>query len=163
MPFGPMFDDLMRMLSQQGPDAWYVNATQMAMSIARGDDGDPNAQPALRQRVEQLAPLVSRHVAARLGQPVADNAEALTRSQLTERALQQWRPLLDPMVALTQNLPTLGTESEEDPAGLMAQFASTLGPLFLGFQLGSVAGHFSERAFSLAALPSPGPSPRPSS
>ncbi len=155
MPFGPMFDDLMRMLSQQGPDAWYVNATQMAMSIARGDDGDPNAQPALRQRVEQLAPLVSRHVAARLGQPVADNAEALTRSQLTERALQQWRPLLDPMVALTQNLPTLGTESEEDPAGLMAQFASTLGPLFLGFQLGSVAGHFSERAFSLAALPLP--------
>lgn len=38
---------------------------------------------------------------------------------------------------------------------MMAQFAHTLGPLFLGFQLGSVAGHYSERAFSLAALPLP--------
>jgi uncharacterized protein (DUF2342 family) len=38
---------------------------------------------------------------------------------------------------------------------MMAQIASTLGPLFTGFQMGSVAGHFSERAWSLAILPLP--------
>ena len=37
----------------------------------------------------------------------------------------------------------------------MAQLAGSFGPLFLGFQMGSVAGHFSERAWSLAALPLP--------
>ncbi len=156
MPFGPMFDDLMRMLSQQGSDAWFTNATQMAMSIARGDDGDPNAHPELRQRLEQLAPLVSRHLAQRMGQPLTETLEATTRSQLTQSALVQWRPLLEPMVTLTQNLPGLGeVEGFEESAGMMAQFAHTLGPLFLGFQLGSVAGHYSERAFSLAALPLP--------
>ena len=37
----------------------------------------------------------------------------------------------------------------------MAQLSSTIGPLFVGFQMGSVAGHFSERAWSLAVLPLP--------
>ncbi len=158
MPFGPMFDDVMRMLSQQGPDAWFTNATQMAMSIARGDDGDPNAQPPLRQRLEQLAPLVARHLAQRVAQPLDESVDALTRSQLTERALTQWRPLLQPMVALTQEIPPLGQNAGvDDPSAMMAQFAQTLGPLFVGFQLGSVAGHYSERAFSLAALPLPRP------
>jgi uncharacterized protein (DUF2342 family) len=38
---------------------------------------------------------------------------------------------------------------------LLSQISSTIGPLFTGFQMGSVAGHFSERAWSLAVLPLP--------
>src|SRR5665213_318538 len=50
-----MFGDIFSMLSQQGPDAWFTTATQLALNIARGDDGDPNPQPIERQLLEALA------------------------------------------------------------------------------------------------------------
>src|SRR5665213_1229441 len=129
-PFGGMFGDIFSMLGQQGPDAWFTTATQLALNIARGDDSDPNPQPIERQRIEELAPLVARHVDSLLGVSIDASVVAVNRSALTIAALTQWRPLMEPM-------------------------AATLGPLFSGFQMGSVAGHFSERAWSLAALPLP--------
>lgn len=146
-----MFGDLFKMLSQQGPDAWFANATQMALTIARGDDGDPNPEPSQRQRLEELAPLVARHVTQRWAVAVSDDVETLTRGALTSLALEQWRPLVTPMVTATTTLDL----PIDDPSNMMAQMAGTLGPLFWGFQLGSVAGHFSERAWSLAVLPLP--------
>jgi putative hydrolase len=48
-----------------------------------------------------------------------------------------------------------------DPAaglgGLLSQFASTLGPVLLGMQFGSAAGHLARRAFGQYALPLPWP------
>jgi hypothetical protein len=35
-----MFGDIFSMLGQQGPDAWFTTATQLALNIARGEDGD---------------------------------------------------------------------------------------------------------------------------
>lgn len=152
-PFGDMFGDIFSMLSQQGTDAWYTTATQLALNIARGEDDDPNPLPIERQRLEELAPLVGRHVDALFG--VAREASVVTvnRSALTVAALEQWRPLIEPMLA-TSPLPD---DDGDDPSGtqLMAQISSTLGPLFTGFQMGSVAGHFSARAWSLAVLPLP--------
>ena len=95
-PFGDMFGDIFSMLSQQGPDAWYQTATQLALNIARGDDGDPNPQPIERQRLEELAPLVGRHVDALFGvseRPSVDGGQSL-RAHLA--ALEQWRPLMGP-------------------------------------------------------------------
>jgi len=40
-PFGGMFGDIFSMLGQQGPDAWFTTATQLALNIARGEDSDP--------------------------------------------------------------------------------------------------------------------------
>ncbi len=151
-PFGGMFGDIFSMLGQQGPDAWYTTATQLAMNIARGDDGDPNPQPIERSRLEELAPLVGRHVDALLGVSVEPSVIAVNRSALTIGALAQWRPLMDPMVESTS---TIGDSLDLGDNAMMAQMAATLGPLFTGFQMGSVAGHFSERAWSLAALPLP--------
>jgi len=53
--------------------------------------------------------------------------------------------------------------SEFDPdsagglSGLLGQFALTLGPVFLGMQFGSAAGHLAQRAFGQYALPLPWP------
>jgi uncharacterized protein (DUF2342 family) len=140
------------MLGQQGPDAWYTTASQLALNIARGTDDDPNPLPIERQRLEDLAPLVARHVDSLLG--VARDAQVVTvnRSALTLAALEQWRPLMEPMVASTT---TIADNIDLGDNAMMAQMAATLGPLFTGFQMGSVAGHFSERAWSLAALPLP--------
>jgi uncharacterized protein (DUF2342 family) len=150
-PLGGMFGDIFNLLGQQGPDAWFQTATQLALNIARGDDGDPNPQPMERQRLEELAPLVGRHVDALFGVSSEPVITAVNRSSLTIAALTQWKPLIEPMLA---SPPSMGTELDaQNP--MMAQLVSTLGPLFTGFQMGSVAGHFSERAWSLAVLPLP--------
>ena len=152
-PFGDMFGDIFSMLSQQGPDAWFTTATQLALNIARGDDGDPNPQPIERQRLEELAPLVGRHVDALFGASSEASVVAVNRSALTIAALEQWRPLMKPMIP---NAPASTSEElDESSNQLIAQISSTIGPLFAGFQMGSVAGHFSARAWSLAVLPLP--------
>ncbi len=152
-PFGEMFGDIFSMLGQQGPDAWFSTATQLALNIARGDDGDPNPQPIERQRLEELAPLVARHVDALFGVASDPEVLALNRSALTLAALEQWRPLMDPMVTKIPMKDLDDLDAQENQ--LMAQISQTVGPLFAGFQMGSVAGHFSERAWSLAVLPLP--------
>ena len=150
-PLGGMFGDIFNLLGQQGPDAWFQTATQLALNIARGEDGDPNPKPVERQRLEELAPLVGRRVDALFGVSKEPLITAVNRSALTLAALHQWKPLIEPMLATPPAAPT-----DLDVANpMMAQLVSTLGPLFTGFQMGSVAGHFSERAWSLAVLPLP--------
>jgi len=151
-PFGGVFGDLFSVLGQQGPNAWFETARTLALNVARQGDDDPNPEPTERQRLEQFSPLVSRHVATLFAVSVHDSITATNRSGLTLAALEQWRPLVLPMV----EAPPAALEGL-DPSGanMMGQLAATLGPLFTGFQLGSVAGHFSERAWSLAALPLP--------
>lgn len=151
-PFGDMFGDIFSLLQQQGPDAWFQTASQLALNIARGSDGDPNAEPVERQRLEELAPLVARHVGSLFDVVISEEIDAVNRSTLTAAALEQWRPLIAPMIARGSDVAAgLG----EGPNELAAQMAAVMGPLFAGFQMGSVAGHFSERAWSLATLPLP--------
>ncbi len=147
-----MFADIFKLINQQGPNAWFDTATQLALNIARGSDGDPNPLPTERQRLEELAPLVGRHVDALWGVPSEPVITAVNRSELTAAALAQWRPLIEPMAQAT---PDLSSNLDLDTNPMMGQLAASMGPLFTGFQMGSVAGHFSERAWSLAILPLP--------
>ena len=152
-PFGEMFGDIFNMLGQQSPNAWFDTATQLALNIARGTDGDPNPEPVERQRLEELAPLVARHVDALFSISSNTAVTAVNRSALTLAALAQWRPLIEPNLH-TANL-VAPDDQTEGVAPMMAQLAAAVGPLFAGFQTGSVAGHFSERAWSLAVLALP--------
>lgn len=151
-PLGGMFGDIFNLLGQQGPDAWFQTATQLALNIARGDDGDPNPQPIERQRLEELAPLVGRHVDALFEVVSEPVVTTVNRTALTIAALAQWKPLIAPMLTRAQP-PSEALDLEENQ--MMGQLMATIGPLFTGFQMGSVAGHFSERAWSLAVLPLP--------
>src|ERR1700692_592052 len=105
-PLGDMFGDMFKMLGQQGPDAWFQTATQLALNVARGEDGDPNPQPRERQRLEEFAPLVGRHVDALFGVSSEPSVVAVNRSALTLAALEQWRPLMNPMVTSAPSAPT---------------------------------------------------------
>jgi hypothetical protein len=150
-----MFSDIFNLLGQQGPDAWFQTATQLALNIARGEDGDPNPLPSERQRLEELALLVSRHVEALFGVAGDATITGVNRSALTLAALNQWKPLIQPMLTSTMGAGLVDEDTDPGENAMMAQLASTIGPLFTGFQMGSVAGHFSERAWSLAVLPLP--------
>ena len=119
-----MFGDIFSMLGQQGPDAWFDTATQLALNIARGQDGDPNPLPAERQRLEELSPLIGRHIDALFGVPSEPVVTALNRTALTQAALAQWRGHLEPIVT---NPPTLSSELvAANP--MMAQMTQALGP-----------------------------------
>jgi len=145
--------DLMKMLGQQGPNSWLETARALALNIARGDDSDPNPLPVERQRLEQYGPLVARHIEMLLGIPQVTPARAATRTELSEAALRDWSPLVAPHA----NTPPAPAETSDDNpmAPMLAQLGAAMGPLFIGFQLGSVAGHFSETAWSLGAIPLP--------
>ena len=151
-PFGGLFGDIFKILGQQGPDAWFETARTLGLNVARGADGDPNPAVAERQRLEQFAPLVARHLSTEFAISVASDVDAANRTQGTLAALDQWRPLIRPML----DVPAADFSDELGDAGAtLGQLASTIGPLFTGFQLGSVGGHFFERAWSLATLPLP--------
>lgn len=150
-PFGGLFGDIFNVLGQQGPDAWFDTATQMALTIARGGDGDPNPLPAERQRLEELAPLVERHADALFSVAREPSVTGVNRSALATAALAQWRPLVAPLVTR----PTPAPDLDLPEGAMVAQMIAVLGPLFAGFQMWSVAGHFTERAWSLAALALP--------
>ncbi len=55
------------------------------------------------------------------------------------------------------DLTELDPEAAAGLSGLLGQFALTLGPVFLGMQFGSAAGHLARRAFGQYALPLPWP------
>ena len=81
--------------------------------------------------------------------------------------LEAYRPVLKSMVEAQQQgaaaVPSSLDLTELDPdvagglSGLLGQFALTLGPVFLGMQFGSAAGHLARRAFGQYALPLPWP------
>jgi putative hydrolase len=60
-------------------------------------------------------------------------------------------------VAPTMDLDSFGGDPSEGLGGLLSQFAITLGPVLLGMQFGSAAGHLARRAFGQYALPLPWP------
>ena len=62
-----------------------------------------------------------------------------------------------PAVPSTLDLSELDPEGAAGISGLLGQFALTLGPVFLGMQFGSAAGHLAQRAFGQYALPLPWP------
>ena len=110
------------------------------------------------------------HVAAATG--ITSNAggisfEAVGPGQWSFRVLEAYRPVLKSMVEAQQqgaaavpgsmDLSELDPEGTDGLGGLLGQFALTLGPVFLGMQFGSAAGHLARRAFGQYALPLPWP------
>ena len=93
--------------------------------------------------------------------------EAVGPGQWSFRVLEAYRGVLKSMIDAEQQgaaaVPTSMDLSELDPegsaglGGLLGQFALTLGPVFLGMQFGSAAGHLARRAFGQYALPLPWP------
>jgi putative hydrolase len=94
------------------------------------------------------------------GMPVSPDGRRLTcvpvgRGDWTVRALESWRPLLSAMAPPTASgagEPAEATPlvpAEEDPtggmAGLIGQWATAIGPMFFGLQVGSVVGHLAQR------------------
>jgi putative hydrolase len=168
-PFQSLLGDLMKMLGTNAPDQWDMTRA-FALNVATGGEAEPNVEPLQRIRLEQLARVAELNVTEASGMPVSPDGRRLTcvpvgRGDWTARALDSWRTVLTAMAPPAGPVPTasdaadLGSGSGGDPAGglagLFGQWATAIGPMFFGLQVGSVVGHLSQRALGQYPLAIP--------
>ncbi len=174
-PMGGLLGDLLKVIGSGaggGADNWFEAARTLAFGVATDDGQDETPDPLVRIAFEDLSRVAELHVAEATGITAASSGgagvsfEAVGPGQWSFRLLQAYRPVLQSMVEAQQRgasaVPTMDlTEFDPDGGaglqGLLSQFALTLGPVFLGMQFGSAAGHLARRAFGQYALPLPWP------
>jgi putative hydrolase len=167
-PFQSLLGDLINMLGSQGPDTWEMTRA-FALNVATGGVAEPNVEPLQRIQVEQLSRVAELNVIEATGMPVTPDGRRLTcvpvgRGDWTYRALDSWRPILTEMAKAPSpdagDLPgSTDLDAADDPTGGMAamlgQWASAIGPMFFGLQVGSVVGHLSQRTLGQYPLALP--------
>jgi putative hydrolase len=174
-PMGGLLGDLLKVIgsgSAGGGDNWFEAARTLAFGVATDDGQDEAPDPLVRIAFEDLSRVAELHVAEATGITAASSGgagvsfEAVGPGQWSFRLLQAYRPVLQSMVEAqqqgasavpTMDLTQLDPEGGAGLQGLLSQFALTLGPVFLGMQFGSAAGHLARRAFGQYALPLPWP------
>ena len=171
-PFQSLLGDLMNMLGTNAPNQWEMTRS-FALNVATGGTPEANVDPVQRIRLEQLARVAELNVTEATGLPVSPDGRRLTcvpvgRGDWTLRALESWRPLLTAMAPAPGPAPSAPPPVDpsspdpygpEDPMGglgdLLGQWATAIGPMFFGLQVGSVVGHLSQRALGQYPLAVP--------
>ena len=165
-PFDGLLGDLLKILGGQGGGApWLESARALAVGVATDNEPEGNPDPLERIALEQVADVARRHVEMVTGQLLTTSASITPagRGPWALAQLDSWRPTVEKVVqaqadATGASLAQL-TDSADDGGvpPIFGQFAATLGPMLLGLQFGSAAGHLAERALDSYALPLPWP------
>jgi putative hydrolase len=124
---------------------------------------------------EELGRVAELHVANATGITLSAGGSGISfdtagPGQWSFQVLEAYRPTLQLMVdaqrqaagsapppSPVHDLPDLDDEIPGGLEGFLGQFAQAFGPLMLGMQFGSAAGHLAQRAFGQYALPLPWP------
>ncbi len=155
----PMFGDLARLFSRQGPVNWDV-ARQTATWLATDGQAEPNVDPLERIRLEELVRVADLHVSSTTGLNTSIAGGILSilpvsRGDWALHSLEAYRPFLE---RLATSLSTAG-EGADEPADattqLLGDLGKMLGPVLLGMQSGFMVGHLSRRALGQYDLPLP--------
>ena len=155
----PLFGDLAKLFSQQGPIGWDA-ARQLALSIATDGGDEGNVDPLERIRLEQLVRIAEMHVGNATGLPTSFGGTGVsimpvTRGQWAATTLDSWRPLFERLAgSLTPPIAPTPPDAS-DPLGFMAPLMAMMGPMMLGMTAGSMIGHLSRRSFGQYDLPVP--------
>jgi putative hydrolase len=172
-PMGGLLGDLLKVIGSApgGGDTWFDAARTLAHGVATDGQEDENADPLVRIAFEDLARVAELHVANATGISLTSGGTSISfdtvgPGQWSFRVLSAYRPVLQLMVQAQQQgaaamPPAMDVDAFGDESaglgGLLSQFALTLGPVLLGMQFGSAAGHLARRAFGQYALPLPWP------
>ncbi|MFV0308473.1 MAG: zinc-dependent metalloprotease [Desertimonas sp.] len=155
----PMFGEMSRALSGQGPLNWDA-ARQFALLGATGGTPEANVDPAVRVTLEELARLVWFHVADVLGRDGGvPSFEVTTRTDWARGTLEAYRHLFTELAtALGPTATGDGADAADagDPMmAMMAGLSKMMAPAMLGMGVGSMVGRLSARAFGTHDLPIP--------
>jgi putative hydrolase len=172
-PMGGLLGDLLKVIGSApgAGDTWFDAARTLAMGVATDGGTDEAVDPLVRIAFEELARVAELHVADATGIALTTTGsnisfDAVGPGMWSFRALEAYRPTLQSMIdAQRQGAAAAPTVNEldtvDDESGglgaLLGQFALALGPVLLGMQFGSAAGHLARRAFGQYSLPLPWP------
>lgn len=155
----PMFGDLARLFSKQGPVNWDV-ARQTSMWLATDGQPEPNVDPLERIRLEELVRVADLQVSSATGLSTSIAGGILTvlpvsRGDWALHSLEAYRPFLE---RLATSL-SAADGGHDDPADattqLLGDLGKLLGPVLLGMQSGFMLGHLARRALGQYDLPLP--------
>jgi putative hydrolase len=156
----PMFGDLARLFSRQGPVNWDV-ARQTAAWLATEGQTEANVDPLERIRLEELVRVADLRVttATGLNTSIAGGILSIlpvSRGDWALHSLEAYRPFLE-RLAISLSAP--GDADDDSPADpstqLLGDLGKMLGPVLLGMQSGFMLGHLSRRALGQYNLPLP--------
>ena len=141
-----------------------------ALNVATGGtaESERRAHPADPARAAGPGGRAERdrgHRHARLARRPPADLRPVGRGDWTLRALESWRTVLTAMAPTAGRLrprppgdDLTATLDDEDPGGLgglLGQWATAIGPMFFGLQVGSVVGHLSQRTLGQYPLAMP--------
>ena len=156
----PMFGDLARALSGQGPLNWDA-ARQFAGLAATGGAPETNIDPTVRIKLGQLAQIAELHVRDLTGfDGPSPEILPVTSGAWAQRTLDAYRPLF------TELATSLGQPaSPSDPGAIdlnadpmmamMANLSKMMAPSMMGMAVGSMVGRMATQAFGQYDLPIP--------
>ncbi len=155
----PMFGDIARALSGQGPLNWDA-ARQFAQLAATGGAPEANVDPSIRFALTDLAGIAELHVGDLTGCDVSGYVVSTpTPGVWALQALEAYRPLFTEMAtSLRKRKPNTEelAEIESDPmANMMRGLSEMMAPSMLGMSIGSTVGQLAKRAFGDYDLPIP--------
>jgi putative hydrolase len=156
----PMFGDLARALSGQGPLNWDA-ARQFAGLAATGGATEANIDPSVRIKLAQLAQIAELHVRDLTGfDGPSPEVLPITAGAWAQRTLEAYRPLFTEMAtSLGQPVaPADGDDVDPDTDPMMAMMAGLsrmMAPSMMGMAVGSMVGRMATQAFGQYDLPIP--------
>lgn len=162
-PFSmPFLADLFRMLQSKGPVSWDA-ARQFAASVATEGASEPNVDPTVRIKLEQLARVAELHVQNATGLSTdVDGRPAViapvNRSGWVNGSIDAWRPVIERMASSIAQASQLGLQQadEHDPtAAILGPMLKALNPMLIGLTAGSMVGHLATRALGMYDVPLP--------
>jgi putative hydrolase len=152
----PMFGDLAKALSGQGPLNWDA-ARQFATISSTGGSSESNVDPAVRIAYDALMPIVDMHVrdVTSLDTPVA-TLDLITKGVWAQRTLDAYRPLFTDLAVSLGRASDPGSDAPDDPMlAMLAGLSQMMAPSMMGMALGSMVGRLAARAFGQYDLPIP--------
>jgi putative hydrolase len=156
----PMFGDLARALSGQGPLNWDA-ARQFAGLAATGGDAEDNIDPAVRIKLGELAQIAELHVRDLTGfDGPSPEVLPVTAGAWAQRTLEAYRPLFTEL-ATSLGQPVVPSEDADDGDGadpmmaMMAGLSKMMAPSMMGMAVGSMVGRMATHAFGQYDLPIP--------
>ncbi len=156
----PMFGDLARALSGQGPLNWDA-ARQFAGLAATGGAAEPNIDPTVRIKLGQLAQIAELHVRDLTGfDGPSPEILPVTSGAWAQRTLEAYRPLFTEL-ATSLGKPAVSSDPDAidlnaDPMmAMMANLSKMMAPSMMGMAVGSMVGRMATQAFGQYDLPIP--------
>ena len=155
----PMFGDLARMFSRQGPVNWDV-ARQTAMWLATDGQPEGNVDPLERIRLEELVRVADLQVSAVTGLDTSIAGGVLsilpvTRGDWALHSIEAYRPFLERLATSLSTSADDADDDEDATTQLLGDLGKLLGPVLLGMQSGFMLGHLARRALGQYGLPLP--------